>query len=301
LAADGKSVTWKLKKGVTWHDGQPFTAADVVFTWEYSKNPATATLTTGSYRDIVVEKVDQHTVVVKFPQPTPFWADAYVGAAGCILPKHLFADYVGDKSRDAPTNLKPVGTGPYKFKDFKPGDLVSGIINTNYHRENRPYFDAIEMKGGGDAVSAARAVLQTGEFDFGWNMQVEDEILQRLEKGGKGRVLFSKGGNIEHIQLNTTDPWTEVDGERSSLKTKHPTLSDSAVRQALALLVDKDSVEKFIYGRAGMATANFINNPERFRSKNTKYEFNVDKANAILDKAGWTKAPTASAPRTARS
>jgi peptide/nickel transport system substrate-binding protein len=291
LAADGKSVTWKLKKGVTWHDGQPFTAADVVFTWEYSKNPATATLTTGSYRDIVVEKVDQHTVVVKFPQPTPFWADAYVGAAGCILPKHLFADYVGDKSRDAPTNLKPVGTGPYKFKDFKPGDLVSGIINTNYHRENRPYFDAIEMKGGGDAVSAARAVLQTGEFDFGWNMQVEDEILQRLEKGGKGRVLFSKGGNIEHIQLNTTDPWTEVDGERSSLKTKHPTLSDSAVRQALALLVDKDSVEKFIYGRAGMATANFINNPERFRSKNTKYEFKVDKANAILDKAGWTKGP----------
>ena len=155
--------------------------------------------------------------------------------------------------------------------------------------ENRPHFDAIEMKGGGDAVSAARAVLQTGEFDFAWNMQVEDEILVRLEKGGKGRVIFSKGGGIEHIQLNTTDPWTEVDGERSSLKTKHPTLSDPAVRQALALLVDKDSVEKHIYGRTGTATANFINNPERFRSKTTKYEFNVDKANALLDKAGWVK------------
>ena len=98
-----------------------------------------------------------------------------------------------------------------------------------------------------------------------------------------------KGGGIEHIQLNNTDPWTEVDGERSSLKTKHPILSDPAVRQALALLVDKDSVEKHIYGRTGMATANFINNPERFRSKTTKYEFNVDKANAILDKAGWKK------------
>jgi peptide/nickel transport system substrate-binding protein len=120
-------------------------------------------------------------------------------------------------------------------------------------------------------------------------MQVEDEILERLEKGGKGRVIMSQGGGIEHIQLNTTDPWTEVDGERASLKTKHPTLSDPAVRQALALLVDKDSVEKHIYGRTGVATANFFNNPERFRSKTTKYEFNVDKANALLDKAGWAK------------
>jgi len=289
LAADGKSVTWKLKKGVTWHDGKPFTADDAVFTWEYARNPATAAVTSGSYKDVVVEKVDQYTVVVKFQQPTPFWADTFVNSPGSIIPKHLFADYVGDKSRDAPANLKPVGTGPYKFKEFKPGDMVTGVINTAYHVENRPHFDAIEMKGGGDAVSAARAVLQTGEFDFAWNLQVEDEILLRLEKGGKGRVVFSKGGGIEHIQLNTTDPWTEVDGERSSLKTKHPILSDLAVRQALALLVDKDSVENHIYGRTGTATANFINNPERFRSKTTKYEFNVDKANALLDKAGWVK------------
>ncbi len=289
LAADGKSVTWKLKKGVTWHDGKPFTADDVVFTWQYAGDPATAAVTSGSYKDVVVEKVDSHTVVVKYKQPTPFWADTFVTSTGCIIPKHLFADYIGGKSRDAPANLKPVGTGPYMFKDFKPGDMVSGVINPNYHQPNRPHFDAIEMKGGGDAVSAARAVLQTGEYDFGWNMQVEDEILLRLEKGGKGRVIFSKGGGIEHIQLNTTDPWTEVDGERSSLKTKHPILSDPAVRQALALLVDKDSVEKHIYGRAGVATANFINNPERFRSKTTTYEFNVDKANALLDKGGWVR------------
>ena len=291
LAADGKSVTWKLKQGVTWHDGKPFTADDVVFNWEYAANPATAATTSAVYKDVKVEKIDSHTVKVLFDKPTPFWALAFVGAQGMIIPKHLFADYVGDKSRDAPTNLKPVGTGAYKFKDFKPGDMVTGEINPNYHMENRPYFDAFEMKGGGDAVSAARAVLQTGEFDFAWNMQVEDEILQRLEKGGKGKVSISPGGNMEHIQLNTTDPWTEVDGERSSLKTKHPTLSDPAVRQALSLLVDKDSVEKFIYGRTGSAAANFINNPEKFRSKDVKYEFNVDKANAILDKAGWAKGP----------
>src|SRR4026209_1556661 len=120
-------------------------------------------------------------------------------------------------------------------------------------------------------------------------MQVEDDILTRLETSGKGRVVINDAGFIEHIQLNQTDPWTEVDGERSSLKTKHPSLSDPAVRQALALLVDKDSVEKHIYGRTGRASANFIYNPERFRSKNTKYEFNVDKAIDILEKAGWKK------------
>ena len=289
LAADGKSVTWKLKKGVTWHDGKPFTADDAIFTWEYARNPATAAVTSAFYTDITVEKVDQHTVTVKFQQPTPFWAEAFVGSPGSIIPKHLFADYTGDKSREAPTNLKPVGTGPYKFKDFKPGDMVTGVINADYHVENRPHFDAIEMKGGGDAVSAARAVLQSGEFDFGWNMQVEDEILTRLEKGGKGRVIINEAGFIEHIQVNFTDPWTEVDGERSSIKTKHPTLSDPAVRQALSLLVDKDSVEKHIYGRTGKATANFIYNPERFRSKTTTYEFNVDKAIDVLEKAGWKK------------
>jgi peptide/nickel transport system substrate-binding protein len=173
------------------------------------------------------------------------------------------------------------------YVDFKPGDLVRGKINPNYHMPNRPYFDAIEMKGGGDAVSAARAVLQTGEYDFAWNMQVEDELLKRLEDGGKGHVQIFDSGNIEHIELNNTDPNKDVDGERSSTKTTHPFLGDPAVRQAFNVLVDRASVEKFIYGRTGKATANFINNPDRFVSKNTKFEFNVAKAAELLDKAGW--------------
>ena len=289
LAADGKSVTWKLKKGVTWHDGKPFTADDVVFTWQYSANPATATITHGTHRDIVVEKIDAYTIVVKFPEPTPFWATAFVGANDMILPRHVFADYAGDKSREAPANLMPVGTGPYKCTSFKPGDMVAGVINTAYHVENRPHFDSIEIKGGGDAVSAARSVLQTGEYDFAWNLQVEDEILLRLEKGGKGRVVITNGGGIEHIRLQSTDPWTEVDGERASLRTKHPLFSDPAVRQALALLVDRASIEKFIYGRTGHATANYVDYPERFRSRNTRFEFDTDKASALLEKAGWIK------------
>jgi peptide/nickel transport system substrate-binding protein len=118
---------------------------------------------------------------------------------------------------------------------------------------------------------------------------VEDDILKRLEQGGKGRVDIALGGNIEHIQLNTTDPWTEVDGERASVKTTHPTLSDPAVRQALNLLVDRASVQEEIYGRAGIATANFLNAPEAVRSRNTRFEFSLDKANRILDQAGWKR------------
>ncbi|MCP5281108.1 MAG: peptide ABC transporter substrate-binding protein [Rhodoferax sp.] len=289
LAADGKSVTWKLKRGVTWHDGAPFTADDCMFNWEYAKDPATAAVSIGSYKDVVVEKIDSHTIKVIFSKPTPFWADAFVGTRGMLIPKHLFGPYAGGKSRDAPNNLKPVGTGPYKFADFKPGDMVRGVINTGYHMPNRPYFDAIEMKGGGDAASAARAVLQTGEYDYAWNLQVEDEVLKKMEAGGKGKVSITAGGNIEFIQLNQADPNTEVDGERANPKSKHPIFSDPAVRSAMAMLIDRKSVQDFIYGRAGIATGNFLNAPPRFRSPNTKWEFNIDKAAATLEAAGWKK------------
>ena len=292
VAKDGKSVTWKLKRGVVWHDGKPFSADDVVFNWEYAADPATAAVTSAAYRDIErVEKLDSHTVKLVFKNPTPFWSDAFCAARGMIIPKHLFEAYRGAKSREAPANLKPVGTGPYRFVDFKPGDTVRGEINPSYHVSNRPFFDQIEMKGGGDAASAARAVLQTGEFDFAWNLQVADEILKRLEQGGKGHVDMATGGAVEHIQLNNTDPWKDVDGERSSLKTTHPFLTDPVVRAALNLLVDRAAVHEQIYGRLGQATANYVNGPSRFRSPNTRWEFNVDKANQILEAAGWKRGP----------
>jgi peptide/nickel transport system substrate-binding protein len=289
VAADGKSVVWKLKKGVTWHDGQPFTADDCVFNWQYAADPATAAVTIGIYKDIRVEKIDAYTIRVVFKKPTPFWAQAFVATLGMLIPKHLFAPYIGAKSRDAPANLKPVGTGPYKFVEFSPGDLVRGAINTNYHMPNRPFFDAIELKGGGDAVSAARAVLQTGEYDYAWNLQVEDEILKRLESGGRGHAEIVPGGDIEFMLLNYADPNTEVDGERASPKTRHPIFIEPAVRQAIALLVDRQGIQDFIYGRSGVATADFLNNPPRFRSPNLKFEFNIDKANALLDAAGWKR------------
>src|SRR4029450_6499862 len=128
-AKDGKTSVWKLRKDVQWHDGKPFTADDVVFNWEYAADPATAAYCIATYKDIKVEKIDALSVRVTLAKPTPFWADAFVGVRGMIIPKHVFDPFKGAKSREAPANLKPVGTGPYRFVDFKPGDMVKGELN----------------------------------------------------------------------------------------------------------------------------------------------------------------------------
>jgi len=287
VSRDGTVVTWRLKRNVHWHDGTPFTAADVVFNWEYAADPATASPQVGVFRNVRrVEAIDSHTVKVTFTQPTPYWL-----ITGMLLPRHIFEPYKGARSREAPNNNKPVGTGPYRFVDFRPGDVLKAEINPNYHVANRPFFETVELKGGGDAVSASRAVLQTGEYDFAGEVaSVEDDVLQRLEAtGGKGRVSVGYGGRILHIALNQSDPWTEVDGERASVKTTHPFLTDPAVHGALALLVDRASIQEQIYGRTGKATGVFIVAPERFRSKNIRWEYNPDKAGQLLEAAGWKR------------
>jgi peptide/nickel transport system substrate-binding protein len=290
ISKDGMSVTWKLKKDVAWHDGKPFTADDLVATWEWVADPASAAVTSGAYKDIArIDKPDSHTAKITFTRPAPFPFEPFCGPNGQVMAKHVIEPFKGAKSRDLPANLKPVGTGPYKIVDFKPGDSVKAEINPNYHVPNRPFFDTLEMKGGGDAASAARAVIQTGEYDYAWNMQVEDDILLRLEQGGRGKVEIVYGGNIEFIGVNFSDPWTEVDGEFASPKSKHPFLSDPAVRQALNLLVDRSAVQEQIYGRQGRTSANFLNAPSKYRSGNMKWEFNVEKANQVLEQAGWKK------------
>jgi peptide/nickel transport system substrate-binding protein len=288
LSRDGIWVTWRLKRGVVWHDGTPFTADDVIFTWEYATNPATGATSTSLYENILrIDKLNDHAITVVFKEPTPVW---FLSGRGHILPKHLFAAYKGQHARNAPYNLNPVGTGPYKIIAFKPGDVVLYEMNPHYHVPNRPFFGAIELKGGGDAPSAARAVIQTGEFDFAWNIQVEKDVLKWIEQQGRhGRIDISPSAYVEHIQFNRTDPWTEVDGERSSLKVPHPFLTDLQVRQALAEAIDRHTIAAELYGPMGQPTSNFLNLPTRFQSPNARWEFNLEKAGKLLDQAGWQR------------
>lgn len=286
IARDGRSMTLKLKPGVQWHDGEPFTAEDVVFTIGFAGDPAAAAFTVGNYRGVTARALDRLTVRLEFDAPRPAWDDI---ATGQILPRKHFAAYAGSRSREAPANLRPVGTGPYRIVDFRPGDFVRGEANPAYHMPGRPHFAAIEIKGGGDSVSAARAVLQTGDYDIAWQLQVEDDVLQRLERGGRGRIEAPVGGDVEYLMLNHADPWSEFEGERAHPQSRHPFLLDPAVRGALARLVDRESIERYVMGRGGVATTNFVNNPAAFTSKRQGPAFDVARANALLDAGGWVR------------
>src|SRR5215469_7343843 len=190
LSKDGRTVTYKLKQGVKWADGRPFTADDVVFTYQYVINKETGATTYGSYTSIAkVEPINQYTVKITFKDPTPFWFIPFVGNEGAIVPRHALDAYVGSNSRNAPYNLKSFGTGPYMVDTFRPGDLVVYKVNPYYRDPNKPAFSQVQMKGGGDAVSAARAVFETGEYDYAWNLQVEWPVLDHMVAGGKGVLL----------------------------------------------------------------------------------------------------------------
>jgi peptide/nickel transport system substrate-binding protein len=288
-APDGTWTLWRLKPGVVWHDGRPFTADDVVFTWEYATDLATAATTVARYENIRrIDKLNDQTVKVVFQEPTPIW---YAGGYSVpILPKHLLAEYKGPSARDAPFNLTPVGTGPYKLVEFKPGDVVLYELNPHYHVPNRPSFDTVELKGGGDATSAARAVVQTGEFDFARNILLDKDVMERMaQQGRKGTFHITSAPRLQHIALNRTDPWTEVEGERSSVKVPHPFFTDLRVRQALALAVDRRTIAEQIWGATGQPTSNYLNAPTQFQSPNTRWEFNLDKAAKLLEQAGWKR------------
>jgi peptide/nickel transport system substrate-binding protein len=289
IAKDGKSVTWKLKQGIKWSDDTPFTAADVEFTYQYISNPKVGSVSAGNYKLVEsVQAIDDYTVKVNFKKPNAAWFIPFVGPEGLILPKHIFEQYNGSNSREAPANLKAIGTGPYRVVEFKPGDIVVYEANPYFRQAQDLGFKRVELKGGGDATSAARAVLQTGDADYGNNLQVEAQVLKELESGGKGKILSSLAPWLEHILFNLTDPNKATpDGERSSIRFPHPFFSDAKVRQAFSLAIDRDTIVKQLYGLTGKTTANILVGPSQYYSPNTTYKFNPNKAASLLDEAGW--------------
>ncbi len=290
VSKDGMSVTWKLKQNVVWSDGQPFTAEDVKFTFDYVSNPDTAATTAGNFKVIdSIDAVDANTVKINFKNPTPGWYAVFCGAYGYILPQHILKDYVGAKARNAPFNLKPIGTGPYVVTEFQSGDHVSYAINDKFRESDKPYFKTVYLKGGGDATSAARAAMQTGEVDYAWNLQVEWGVLQSLKGNGPGDLVITPGVGVERILVNMTDPNKEVNGEKSSIQAPHPFQADLKVRQAYALGIQRDVMATQLYGDTGVATPNILCGPTAFVSKNTSWKFDTAAANKLLDDAGWTK------------
>lgn len=286
LAEDLKSVTFSLLPDVLWSDGTPFTSADVGFTIDWVKDPANASVNIGVFETISDwEATDDLTITVNFTNPNPFWFTPFAGTStGYVYPKHILEVEGGHDS----FIMNPTGTGPYKLESFTANDAMVLVPNENYREANKPFFSRVNIKGGGDAAGAARAVVQTGESDFAWNLQVEPDILAAMESpDNPGLLVPYPGVSVERINFNFSDPNTEVDGQRSEMNTPHPFLSDPAVRKAINMAIDRETIATNFYGPTQPPARNILNGDPRTDSPNTELVFDKAAAAAVLEEAGW--------------
>ena len=296
VSKDLKTVTWKLKSGVKWSDGTAFTADDAAFTFTYQCDPKSATSTDDRCEGVasVVAK-DPTTLVVTYKDAQPFFYQWGVGTEGGVLQKAQYSGCVGDKAKNCPADLKPIGTGPYKLVDFKPGDVVTYDINTNYRDANKPFFKTVTLKGGGDATAAARAVCQTGDIDFGWNLQVEAAVLRPMVEATDSKcTIIPQYAVLERIHINFADPSASLGAKRGEPDTKHPFFSDIHVRRAVAMAANRGSVADQLYGKyGGTAVCNVVVVPDSYVSKGTASldvcKYDPAAAEKELQDNGWVK------------
>ena len=292
VSEDLTTITWKLKPGLLWSDGTAVTSADVIFSYEYCTHPEGGCSQAARYEGIdKVEAVDDLTVKVTFKAPKPNPYNAFVGSTSPIIQKAQFANCLGAAAQQCTdANFGPIGTGPFKVDEFKPNDVITMSANPNYRDPAKPAFATVTFKGGGDAAAAGRAVLETGEFDYAWNLQLAPDVLAGMEAAGKGKVINAFGTLVERIEMNMTDPSPDLaEGERSTTKHPHPILSDIKVRQALSMAIDRNLLVEVGYGSAGRPTCNLVPAPEMFASDNTGcLKQDVEGAKALLEEAGWT-------------
>jgi peptide/nickel transport system substrate-binding protein len=288
LAEDLSTATFNLKDGILFSDGEPFTSRDVQFTWQWITTESNASVTFTTWDTIAnIDTPDELTAVVTFKSPSANWFEPFVGGQyGTIYPAHVFNDDPTSKNDAFATN--PIGTGPYKIDSFSPNDQVTLSMNESYWQPNAPYFSTVLVKGGGDAASAARAVVQTGEYEYAWNLQVEPAVLEEMMgDDARGVVNTVLGTSVERIHINFSDPNTEVDGQKSEMNTPHPFLTDPAVRQAMNMAVDRQRIADEFYGFGQPPTPNILTGLAIFESPNTSWEFNTDAAAQTLEDAGW--------------
>jgi peptide/nickel transport system substrate-binding protein len=300
LAEDGRSVTWRLREDVFWSDGEPFTAADVLYTYEYVTSPAIGAATASTYSAISsVDVINDYTIRLNFSEPNSAWDLPFVGVQGMIIPRHIFENTTGSHPCEASNSQTIVGTGPYRLVTCNPeevlflgNELVQTIRiiyepNPFFRDPDKPYFSRVELLGGGTVNEAARRVLQVGDIDFAWNLQIEGETLAELEMGGQGRVVTNFGSRVERLQLNRTDPNRRTTtGERSSLQFPHPFLTDPLVLEALTYAIDRERIAA-LYGPTGTTATNILVSPANLASPDTSFTFDLEQAAALLDESGW--------------
>lgn len=291
VSADLTSITWKLKEGLKWSDGSDVTSADIVFTGEYCMHPEGGCAQLEKFGGIKsIEAVDAMTVTITFDEPKPYPYLPFMGAESPILQKAQFSECLGAKAPECTSaNFTPIGTGPFVVDEFKPNDVISLSANDTFRDPAKPAFATMTLKGGGDATSAGRAVLETGEYDYAWNLQLAPDVIAKMEEAGKGKTVTGFGTLVERIELNLTDPNPDLpEGERATAKHPHPFLSDLNVRKALSMAIDRNLLVEIGYGQAGRPTCNLVSAPTVYASPNTDcMTQDIDGAKALLESAGY--------------
>lgn len=278
VSPDGMTITFKLRQGVVFHDGKPLTAADVQFSImevakvTHPRGPNTFAAVTA------VETPDDHSVILKLSEAAPYMMMAFSGYETPIIPKHIFGQ--GDL-RSHPNANNPIGSGPFKFVEWKKGQYIRLDRNDAYWKEGQPYLDRIVARIIPDP-STRTAALEKGEAHF----------------AAMGAVPFNDAKKLASIpSLIVTTKGHEMISPVSELllNTERKPLNDKAVRQAIAYALDRQFIIDniwFGYGKpaTGPMSSNFA--PSGLYSDKVKtYQMadGVDKANGILDAAGYKK------------
>ncbi len=261
---DGTAVTLTLREGVTWHNGREFTAADVVQNIERALVPDTGSNVHGMVQTVTgaVDNGD-HSVTINFAAPTPNMFDI-LNVMRIMAPE----------SFDSLAN-SCIGTGPFKLKEWIPGDILTFERNEDYWEEGRPYLDEVSFKPFDD-LEALVTALETGIVDAAIAIPPKD--YQRLLDAGVN-VEFGQGGLLYSITVNPPDP-DQPEGP----------LSDKRVRQAICWSIDRDAiVDQALFGVGGSTVLAFPDySVAYFEDLATHYSFDLEAAAALLDEAGWT-------------
>jgi peptide/nickel transport system substrate-binding protein len=267
---DGKTYTFHLVKGATWHDGKPFTSADVVFSVGFLRQTHPRARSNFAHVDSI-ETPDAQTVIFKLKQPFGAFLSAFEVGSLPMLPKHI---YEGTDFKTNPANNHPIGTGPFMFQEWKKGAYIHLVKNPNYYIKGRPYLDEIYWQVIPDA--AARSVaFETGKVEVLPGGSVESFDVPRLTKlpntcvTGKGWEFLSP---LAVLWLNN----------RSG-----PT-ANKKFRQALMFAMDRNFAKEAIWSGLGQVATGPITSTIKFSSKDIpQYSYDPAKAKELLKEAGY--------------
>ncbi|MFH2062698.1 MAG: ABC transporter substrate-binding protein [bacterium] len=270
---DGKTYTFVLREGVTWHDGAPFSASDVAATFGFIKDPSFKSPLFSQFRNVEVETPDERTVVFRLKEPfAPFLSLLTVG----IMPIHLWQEVIPENASRAELNVKPIGTGPFRFKSFTK-DKKGAIRSYTLSRNN-------EFYGQQPHLSEMTFVFYP-DFD-----QAAEELLQRRVDGLSFLPLEYResADRISSIRTYTFQlpQYTAIFFNQD----RNQALKSKAVRQALAMAIDKDTVLSETLGYDGIPVhgpilPGFVG----FYPEIKRYRQDLEAAGKLLDNEGWTK------------